>query len=283
MKYERFVLTRRNIVYFIIFQFLLSIGLIFLLSTFLNTPKESRLKQENSDLQYEIYMMDKKIDGVYYMLQLLEKKDSVINHFYSDGMDSIPTPESVNQKLDNIYVMLKYSGERFKKIIKELTTNNDKLRHYPAIQPVSKKDQLYISSGFSMRIHPIYKIKKFHYGIDFVAEVGTPIYATADGTVTMAQNYHGYGNFIKIDHGYGYSTAYGHLDNIGVRRGQKVVRGEIIGTVGNTGISTGPHLHYEVIYNNKPINPINFFSQDITAEEYEEMLRVQETLTHALD
>ena len=119
--------------------------------------------------------------------------------------------------------------------------------------------------------------------MDFVAEEGTPVYATADGTVVMAQNYLGYGNFIKIDHGDRIATVYGHLNDIGVKRNQKVVRGQIIGTLGNTGISTGPHLHYEVIYKNKPVNPINFFSQDITAEEYEMMLRVQNTLRVSMD
>jgi murein DD-endopeptidase MepM/ murein hydrolase activator NlpD len=140
-----------------------------------------------------------------------------------------------------------------------------------------------VSSGFSMRVHPIYHMNKFHYGMDFVAPTGTAVYATADGVVTMASDYLGYGNYIKIEHGYNYETAYGHLNSIGVRKGQKVVRGQIIGTVGNTGISTGDHLHYEVIYNGKTVNPINYFSDDITADEYEMMLKIQETLRVALD
>ena len=157
------------------------------------------------------------------------------------------------------------------------------MRHYPAIQPVAKKDFKRISSGYSYRIHPIYKINKFHYGMDFVAPVGTPVYATADGIVEMAGKNLGYGNYVKINHGYDYETAYGHLNSIGVRKGQKVVRGQIIGTVGNTGISTGDHLHYEVIYRGKTVNPINYFADDITADEYQMMLRVQETLRVGLD
>ena len=285
LQYERVVVSSKRIFLFAGLQVLLSVGLIFALSFFFNTPKELRLKNENNELEYQLYMVDKKIDGIYYMIQLLEQMDSVIISEYATDIDSvlIPTPESVNDKLDNIEVILKYTGESFQNVIKEITTNNEKLRHYPAIQPISGKDKLYISSGFSMRIHPIYKIKKFHYGMDFVAELGSPIYATADGTVLMAQSYLGYGNFIKIDHGYGYTTVFGHLDSFGVKKGQKVVRGQVIGAVGNTGISTGPHLHYEVIFNSRPVNPINFFSQDITPEEYEVMLNVLETLKVGMD
>lgn len=285
LQYERIIVSWRKFFIFLGFQILLSSSLIFGLSNFFDTPKEAKLKSENNELEYQLYMVDKKIDGIYYMIRLLEQMDSVIISEYATVSDTIPipTPESVNDKLDNIEVILKYTGEKLQNVIKEITTNNEKLRHYPAIQPISGKDKLYISSGYSMRIHPIYKIRKFHYGIDYVAETGSPIYATADGTILMAENYLGYGNFIKIDHGYGYATVYGHLDGFGVKKGQEVVRGQVIGTVGNTGISTGPHLHYEVIYNNRPVNPINFFSQDITPEEYESMLRVQETLTVAMD
>lgn len=281
--YKRVSVSYKKIIYFILVQIVISIGLIFLLSNFFNTPKESKLKEENNRLQYELYTIDKKIDGVYYFLQLLDQKDSVINSIYFADTFDLPTPLSVSEKIDNIGEILKYDNIKFQNVIKELTANNDKLRHYPAIQPISKKDLLYISSGYSMRIHPIYNIRKFHFGMDFVTEVGSPVYATADGIITIAKDYLGYGNFVKIDHGYDYQTAYGHLDNIGVKKGQRVVRGQIIGTVGNTGISTGPHLHYEVLFQNKPVNPINFYSQDITLDEFDRMLKAQKELRVGMD
>jgi len=285
MQYEKIVLNGKKILIFFVIQILLSIGIIFGLSHLFNTPKEGKLKRENTNLKYDLHVMDKKIDGIYYFIEILEQKDSAIISAFGVEIDSVtfPTPETIDDKLGNIIMILKYTERKFNRILADITSNDIKLRHYPAIRPVSAKDLLYISSGFSMRVHPIYHVNKFHYGMDFVAEVGTPVYATADGTVVMAQNYLGYGNFIKIDHGDGVATAYAHLDDIGVKSNQKVVRGEIIGTLGNTGISTGPHLHYEVIYKNRPVNPINFYSQDITAEEYEMMLRVTKTLRVGMD
>ena len=285
LQYDKIVLNFKTILIYILIQLIITIGLIFLLSVFFNTPKEIKLKKEIKKLEYDLYIIDKKADGIYYLLQTLQQKDSII----IDAFDSheseltIITPETVNDKLDNIGRTIEYNANRFKNMINKIISSDDKMRHYPAIQPVAKKDFKRISSGYSYRIHPIYKINKFHYGMDFVAPVGTPVYATADGIVEMAGKNLGYGNYVKINHGYDYETAYGHLNSIGVRKGQKVVRGQIIGTVGNTGISTGDHLHYEVIYRGKTVNPINYFADDITADEYQMMLRVQETLRVGLD
>lgn len=285
LQYDKIVLNFKTILIYILIQLIITIGLIFLLSVFFNTPKEIKLKKEINKLEYDLYIIDKKDDGIYYLLQTLQQKDSII----IDAFDSheseltIITPETVNDKLDNIGRTIEYNANRFKNMINKIISSDDKMRHYPAIQPVAKKDFKRISSGYSYRIHPIYKINKFHYGMDFVAPVGTPVYATADGIVEMAGKNLGYGNYVKINHGYDYETAYGHLNSIGVRKGQKVVRGQIIGTVGNTGISTGDHLHYEVIYRGKTVNPINYFADDITADEYQMMLRVQETLRVGLD
>jgi len=285
LEYKKVILNYKKILIFSLTQIIVSVLLIFIISFLFDTPKEVQLKKELNDLNYQLYMIDKKSDGIYYLLQTLEEKDSIINYSFSNNNDTLTiiTPQTVNDKLDNIGSIIEYNGAKFKNIIQEITSNNTKLRHYPAIKPIATKDVERISSGYSMRIHPIYKINKFHYGMDFVAKERTPVYATADGVVTFAGNYLGFGNFIKIDHGYNYETAYGHLNSIGVRNGQKIVRGQIIGTVGNTGISTGDHLHYEVIYMNKPINPINFFSQDINAEEYELMLKITNTLRVGLD
>lgn len=285
LQYEKIIVNYKTILIYGLGQIALTIALIFLLSIFFNTPKEARLKRELNKLQYELYTVDKKADGVYYLLQTLQQQDSIILEAFDndEGELTIITPQTVGDKLDNIARALEYNASKLKNIIRTITANDTKLKHYPAIQPVSRKDLERISSGYSMRIHPIYNINKFHYGMDFVAPIGSAVYATADGVVEMATDYLGYGNYIKINHGYDYETAYGHLNSIGVRKGQKVVRGQIIGTIGNTGISTGPHLHYEVIYKDKTVNPINYFFQDINADEYEMMLRVQETLRVGLD
>lgn len=285
LQYEKIIVNYKTILIYGLGQIALTIALIFLLSIFFNTPKEARLKRELNKLQYELYTIDKKADGVYYLLQTLQQQDSIILEAFDndEGELTIITPQTVGDKLDNIARALEYNSSKLKNVIRTITANDTKLKHYPAIQPVSRKDLERISSGYSMRIHPIYNINKFHYGMDFVAPIGSAVYATADGVVEMATDYLGYGNYIKINHGYDYETAYGHLNSIGVRKGQKVVRGQIIGTIGNTGISTGPHLHYEVIYKDKTVNPINYFFQDINADEYEMMLKIQETLRIGLD
>jgi murein DD-endopeptidase MepM/ murein hydrolase activator NlpD len=149
------------------------------------------------------------------------------------------------------------------------------LSSIPAIQPISNKDLERTASGWGYRIHPIYKIKKFHYGIDFTAPIGTDIYSTGDGIVEQTESsQRGYGNSIIIDHGFGMKTLYAHLDRFNVRKGQKVKRGDIIGFVGNSGLSTAPHLHYEVLRNNEKVNPINYFFNDLTADEYDRMIEL---------
>jgi murein DD-endopeptidase MepM/ murein hydrolase activator NlpD len=154
----------------------------------------------------------------------------------------------------------------------------------PAIQPIANKTLKEISSGFGWRIQPLYKIRQFHPGQDFAAQIGTPVYATANGVVEKVESsFHGYGNNIIINHGFGYKTLYGHLSGFAVKEGQKVKRGATIGYVGNTGMSTGPHLHYEVIKNDEKINPINFFFNDLTAEQYDQILQLSNNAGQSLD
>jgi len=146
----------------------------------------------------------------------------------------------------------------------------------PAIQPILNQELTRLASGFGMRIHPIYKVKKMHEGVDFSAPRGTPIYATGDGKVITVRNMglKGYGKYVEIDHGYGYVTKYAHMDEFNVRVGQEIKRGECIGYVGNSGSSTAPHVHYEVIKDDKNINPALYFFQDISPEEYEKLLEL---------
>ena len=151
----------------------------------------------------------------------------------------------------------------------------------PAIQPI-EKGQGRIVSGYGMRYHPILKYRRMHWGIDITAPSGTPIYATADGTVNFNGRKGGYGKTCMVDHGYGYQTLYGHMKTITVRKGQRVKRGEIIGYVGSTGLSQSPHVHYEVIYNDKKVNPVNYFYNDFTPEEFEKVLEIASRDTQVL-
>jgi murein DD-endopeptidase MepM/ murein hydrolase activator NlpD len=154
----------------------------------------------------------------------------------------------------------------------------------PAIQPVNNQDLRRLSSYFGYRTDPYYKVPKFHEGVDFSAPPGTEIYATGDGIIMASdRSKSGYGNQIIIDHGFGYKTMYAHLQSFKVRAGEKVKRGQVIGTIGSTGKSTSPHLHYEVWKNNVPVNPINYFFNDITPEQYEEILILSQRPSQTMD
>ncbi|MDX9907331.1 MAG: M23 family metallopeptidase [Bacteroidales bacterium] len=154
----------------------------------------------------------------------------------------------------------------------------------PAIQPVSNQDLRQLSYYFGWRTDPFYKVQKFHEGVDFSAPPGTDIYATGDGKVLQAdRSKTGYGNQIVIDHGFGYKTMYAHLQSFKVRAGETVKRGQVIGTLGSTGKSTSPHLHYEVWKNSTPVDPINYFFNDITPEQYEEMLILSQRPSQTMD
>jgi len=181
---------------------------------------------------------------------------------------------AVNNTLENLNSRIKAQRRSYDEV-DDLVKNKEKLlSHTPAIQPVSNKDLNRIASGFGYRIDPVYKTTKFHAGLDFSAPQGTPIYATADGTVTTSGSTgNGYGNHVVINHGYGYETLYGHMVRVKARNGQQVKRGEIIGWVGSTGKSTGPHCHYEVHKNGEKIDPIYFFYNDLTPEQFDLILK----------
>jgi murein DD-endopeptidase MepM/ murein hydrolase activator NlpD len=158
------------------------------------------------------------------------------------------------------------------------------LASIPAIQPVSNSDLKRIASGFGYRIDPVYKTPRMHAGLDFTAETGTPVYATGDGIVEIAGSQgDGYGNKVLINHGYGYETLYAHNSRVMVRAGEKVKRGQTIALVGNTGKSTGPHCHYEVWKNGTKIDPVNYFFNDLTPEQYDQLLKIAEQSNQSFD
>ncbi|HEX7847330.1 MAG TPA: M23 family metallopeptidase, partial [Chitinophagaceae bacterium] len=191
-----------------------------------------------------------------------------------EGMKGGELVNSIVFTLNNLTRRIHSQQASFDDIQKLVANKEQLLTHTPAIQPVSNKDLTRVASGFGYRIDPIYKTTKMHAGIDFTAPQGTPIYATADGTVKTAGNTgNGYGNHVIINHGYGYETLYGHMVRVKVRNGQAVKRGEVIGWVGSTGKSTGPHLHYEVHKYGGKIDPVYFFYNDLTPEQFDLMLK----------
>lgn len=183
----------------------------------------------------------------------------------------------IAKTLNNISARVAYQFGSYTSIEKLINNQETKMASIPAIQPVSNKQLTRIASGFGMRIHPIYGIAKMHYGLDFTAPQGTPIYATGDGIIKEAGVGTGTGNHVIINHGYGYETEYMHLVRIKIRTGQRVKRGEIIGWVGSTGASTGPHVHYEVHINGSPVDPVYFFFNDLNAEQYDRVLKIAAT------
>ena len=188
------------------------------------------------------------------------------------------------KKSDKIARRLYILSKSFDEISRLAANKKDMLASIPAIQPIKARNLGSISSGFGVRIDPIYKVPKFHSGLDFTARLGTPVYVTGDGKVAKVEyNRGGYGMDILIDHGFGYKTLYAHLSKFYVSAGQKVKRGELIGAVGNTGKSTAPHLHYEVMKNGEKINPVYFLNNDLTPEEYEKVLILSEQTKQTLD
>jgi murein DD-endopeptidase MepM/ murein hydrolase activator NlpD len=188
----------------------------------------------------------------------------------------------INLELKTNLLLLKLNEERKSlDTLSQLAENkSDMLSAIPAIRPI--KNMYNVTSGFGMRYHPILKIWRPHTGVDITAPRGTPVYATADGVVSRNQVAHGYGTNVVIDHGYSYQTLYAHLSRKVVKPGQKVKRGELIGYVGTTGLSMGPHLHYEVWKNGNPVNPVQFFTSDITLEEYNAILESSKKVNQAL-
>jgi murein DD-endopeptidase MepM/ murein hydrolase activator NlpD len=200
------------------------------------------------------------------------------------GMDQENLAVSIVGSLTSLGSRINAQKKSYDEINGFIRNKEQLLACTPAIQPVSNKDLKRIASGFGYRVDPVYKTTKFHAGLDFAAPMGTPIYATANGTVETAGNTgNGYGNHVVIHNGYGYATLFGHMFKIKVKPGQKVKRGEIIGWVGNTGKSTGPHCHYEVHRNGEPVDPVFYFYNDITPEQYDRLLKLASSSNQSFD
>ncbi len=277
-----------------------SVGLLMLYNTYFESPKELMLQNEIEDLKYYYGSLEEDVTKMNNILAALEQRDDDIYRIVL-GAEPIDT-EIRNAGIGGTdrYEDIRSSSSEFRDEIVSLAENVDKLKRkmyiqsksydeivelaenkaklyaaIPAIQPVANKELIRLASGFGYRIHPVYKVKKLHTGIDFSASIGTPIYATADGTIEdIRVSFSGYGKTVKIDHGYGFKTRYAHMHEFAVKEGQKVKRGQVIGYVGNTGTSTAPHLHYEVIKNNRKINPVHYFFNDLNPDEYEKIVEL---------
>lgn len=275
--------------------------------TLFDSPKESVLKRENDQLQKQLELINKDFDQVENVLADVRKRDDNIyrvifeadpipehlrrsgvggvnRYKHLEGFDHTDMVTETARRLDNIEKQLYIQSMSFDDVIELAKTKEDMLSSIPAIQPISNVDLTRIASGFGYRIHPIHKINKFHAGMDFTAPTGTEIYATGDGKVTRADaKSGGYGNHVRIDHGYGYTTIYAHMSRISIATGQIVKRGDVIGYVGNTGLSAGPHLHYEVRKDGDAMNPANYYFNDLSPEEYELMIQISSTAGQSLD
>ena len=204
------------------------------------------------------------VDG--YVRQMLRK--------WAKWRDRVDLVINTTQQMDRLSREIYIQSKSFDEVVELCKKHDDMLASIPAIQPVSNKNLKQTASGYGTRIDPIYKTVKFHAGMDFSANVGTPVYATGNGKVVKAGWEGLYGNCIDIDHGFGYVTKYAHLSKIKVRAGQQVMRGEIIGEVGSTGKSTGPHLHYEVHVKGQIVNPVNYYFMDLSADDYDKMVEI---------
>lgn len=274
---------------------------------FIGSPKERILERRNKELKDNYYDLQDELSTLDQQMKELEQRD---NDVYRAIFEANPIPDSArakaleeekeiatvlkikdNQLASSILATLRNLESRAKAQEKsydevaQLVKDKEKLlAHTPAIQPVNNKDLKRVASGYGYRIDPVYKTVKFHAGLDFSAVQGTPIYATADGTVIRAGNTgNGYGNHVIINHGYGYETLYGHMVRVKVRNGQSVKRGEVIGWVGSTGKSTGPHCHYEVHKNGQKIDPIYFFYNDLSPEQFDLILKKAAASNQSLD
>jgi murein DD-endopeptidase MepM/ murein hydrolase activator NlpD len=279
-----------------------------ILDNYIDSPKEMRMKRELDQMRFNFEILNKRMNKLDVVLKDLQHRD---DNIYRVIFEADPIPAAVReagfgganrykelegyenskllfetaQRLDILTKKLYVQSRSFDNVIEMASTKEELIASIPAIQPIANQDLSRIASGFGFRIHPIYKVPKMHTGIDFSAPSGTPIYATGNGTVANDPNLRGsgYGNYVLIDHGFGYQTLYAHVSKSIVKPGQKVKRGDVIAFVGSTGRSTAPHLHYEVIKNGEKINPVNFFFNDLSPEEYDKVIEMANNANQSFD
>ena len=286
---------------------LIALGIVVLFFTLFDSPKEKELKREINNLLVQYDLLEDKISNSSIILDELQERDDNIyriifeaepidasirkagfggiNRYKKyEGFEHSELVSDLNKKVDQLSKAIYVQSKSFDEVLDMVRDKENMLMHIPAIQPVANKNLKRMASGYGYRIHPIYKTRKMHWGMDFSAPEGTAVYATGDGIIkNTKRSKRGYGNQVRIDHGYGYETFYAHLSKYTVKRNQEVKRGDIIGYVGNSGTSTAPHLHYEVVKDKQRVNPVNYYFNDLTAEEYDKMLELSSQENQSFD
>ena len=274
---------------------------------YIDSPKEKLLRQQNQAYKESYSVLQERVKQLELQMNELENRD---NDVYRSIFEADPIPDSARVKvmeakkevqliqnlsnsdlletmvgqLNNLSLRMAYQTKSFSEITDMVKNKEKLLKAIPAIQPVNNKNLNRVASGFGYRVDPLYKDYRLHAGLDFAAPSGTPIYATADGVVQAAGfNTDGYGNKVVINHGYGYQTLYGHMVRVKARVGQSVKRGEVIGYIGSTGKSTGPHCHYEVIKRGQKVDPVYYFYNDLTPAQFDRILKAAATNKQSLD
>jgi murein DD-endopeptidase MepM/ murein hydrolase activator NlpD len=292
---------------YIIGSVIIAVVLNFIFGLFFDSPKEKALKREIEQLTLQYDMIHREMGNLEKVIEHLQETDDNlyrtifgaepvqatqrqagiggVNRYNElEGFNNSRLIIETAKKLDVIRKRVYIQSKSFDELITLAREKEDMLRSIPAIIPISAKDLTRIASGFGLRIHPVYKISKFHAGMDFTAPLGTGVYASGDGIVqSVSSNKRGMGNYLVINHGFGYSSLYAHLESFNVKSGQKVGRGDVIGFVGNTGMSVAPHLHYEIKLNGVNVDPVNYFFNDLTPEEYETMVEIASKTGQSFD
>jgi murein DD-endopeptidase MepM/ murein hydrolase activator NlpD len=287
----------------------LAVGVLFvaILFKFIDSPKERLLRQQNTAYKESYAVLQERMKQLELQMSELEQRD---NEVYRSIFEATPIPDSARVKemlakneirliqslsntalienmrnqLNNLSLRMSFQDQSFTEITVMVKNKEKLLRAIPAIQPISNKNMKRVASGFGYRIDPLYKDFRLHPGLDFSAPTGTPIYATSDGVVqTAGFNTDGYGNKVVINHGYGFQTLYAHMVRVKAKVGQSVKRGEVIGYVGSTGKSTGPHLHYEVIKRGAKVDPVYYFFNDLTPAQFDRLLKEAAANKQSLD
>jgi murein DD-endopeptidase MepM/ murein hydrolase activator NlpD len=285
---------------------IVGVVLFFVLMRFFGSPMEAQLRKENKLLQTQFEVLSLRLNNAFEILTDVQQRDE---NLYRAIFQAESIPESIRksgfggsnrydhlmslsnaelvvsttQKMDILSKQLYVQSNSLEELVNIGQTQEERIKCIPAIQPIANKDLKRTASGYGMRMDPIYRVPRFHAGMDFSAKTGTDIYATGNGVVTFVGWKQGYGKCIVINHDFGFETLYGHMDDFKARVGQKVTRGEIIGYVGNTGKSTGPHLHYEVLVRGRNDNPSKYYFMDLTPEEYDRMIQLADNHGQVMD
>lgn len=291
---------------YILAGIVLGIGFLYLFLIFFPSPREKQLLREKATMESQLEVLNSQVDQMQVVMTDLQQRD---DNLYRVLFGAEPIPMSVRQgaqrkidyyeqlaqmtnselaadltlKVDLLEKEIYVQAKSYDEVAQMAKEQEIRMENIPAIQPVMNKDLKRVASGYGMRIDPVYHVRKFHQGMDFTAPTGTEIFATGNARVEFTGWKQGYGNTVILDHGYGYKTLYAHLYKSLVRKGQKVRRSDIIALVGNTGKSTGPHLHYEVRLNGKPVDPRNYYFYDLSPEEYDQMIQLSNNFGQMLD